>query len=104
MAQVDGGDARRPLPQAGGVDVIFTLCGGHIQNIYDGCQDNDIRIVDVRHEQVAGHAAEGWSRANRRPGVGRRHRRPRRHRLPSRPSPTPTRTAARCSSSAAPRP
>ena len=53
-----------------GVDTIFTLCGGHVQAIYDSCIDEDIRIIDVRHEQVAGHAAEGWSRATRRCGVG----------------------------------
>ncbi len=70
MAQVDGGELVARFLKQEQVDVIFTLCGGHIQNIYAGCQDNGIRIVDVRHEQVAGHAAEGWSRANRRPGVG----------------------------------
>ena len=45
-----------------GVDTIFTLCGGHIIDTYDGCIDNDIRIVDVRHEQVAAHAADGYAR------------------------------------------
>ena len=45
-----------------GIDTIFTLCGGHIIDIYDGCLDNDIRIVDVRHEQVAAHAADGYAR------------------------------------------
>jgi acetolactate synthase-1/2/3 large subunit len=70
MAQVDGGTLVARFLKQEKVDVIFTLCGGHIQNIYAGCQDNDIRIIDVRHEQVTGHAAEGWSRVNRRPGVG----------------------------------
>ena len=45
-----------------GVDTIFTLCGGHVIDIYDGCLDEDIRIVDVRHEQVAAHAADGYAR------------------------------------------
>ena len=45
-----------------GVDTIFTLCGGHIIDIYDGCFDEGIRIIDVRHEQVAAHAADGYSR------------------------------------------
>lgn len=45
-----------------GVDTIFTLCGGHIIDIYDGCQDEGIRIIDVRHEQVAAHAADGYAR------------------------------------------
>ena len=45
-----------------GVDTIFTLCGGHIIDIYDGCLDEGIRIVDVRHEQTAAHAADGYAR------------------------------------------
>jgi acetolactate synthase-1/2/3 large subunit len=44
------------------VDTIFTLCGGHIIDVYDGCVDEGIRIVDVRHEQVAAHAAGGYAR------------------------------------------
>lgn len=45
-----------------GVEVIWTLCGGHIVDIYDGCLDEGIKIIDVRHEQVAAHAADGYSR------------------------------------------
>src|ERR1700739_153465 len=45
-----------------GVDTIFTLCGGHIIDIYDGCIDEGIRIIDVRPEQVAAHAADGYAR------------------------------------------
>ena len=45
-----------------GVDTVFTLCGGHIIDIYDGCLDEGIRIVDVRHEQTAAHAADGYAR------------------------------------------
>lgn len=52
-----------------GVSHVFTLCGGHIQHIYDGCLDRGIRVVDFRHEQAAGHAAEGWARATGKPGV-----------------------------------
>lgn len=44
------------------MDTVFTLCGGHIIDIYDGCLDEGIRIVDVRHEQVAAHAADGYAR------------------------------------------
>lgn len=51
-----------------GVDTIFTLCGGHIIDIYDGCIDEGIRIIDVRHEQVAAHAADGYSRQTGRLG------------------------------------
>ncbi len=51
-----------------GVDTIFTLCGGHIIDIYDGCIDESIRIIDVRHEQVAAHAADGYARQTGRLG------------------------------------
>jgi acetolactate synthase-1/2/3 large subunit len=51
-----------------GVDVIFTLCGGHIIDIYDGCLDEGIKIIDVRHEQVAAHAADGYARMTGKPG------------------------------------
>lgn len=47
-----------------GVECIFTLSGGHIMPIYDGCIEQDIRIVDVRHEQATTHAADAWSRLN----------------------------------------
>ncbi|MFO0751193.1 MAG: thiamine pyrophosphate-binding protein [Myxococcota bacterium] len=52
-----------------GIDTIFTLCGGHIAAIYDGCLDEGIRVVDTRHEQTAGHAADGWARLTGKPGV-----------------------------------
>ena len=51
-----------------GVDTVFTLCGGHIIDIYDGCLDAGIRIVDVRHEQTAAHAADGYARQTGRLG------------------------------------
>ena len=69
MALVDGGDLVVRAIKQEGVDTIFTLCGGHVQAIYDSCLDENVRVIDVRHEQVAGHAAEGWSRATRRCGV-----------------------------------
>ncbi len=52
-----------------GTEVVFTLCGGHVMSIYDGCLDEGIRVVDVRHEQTAVFAADGWSRLKGRPGV-----------------------------------
>ncbi len=52
-----------------GVDVVFTLCGGHVMSIYDGCLDEGIRVVDVRHEQTAAFAADAWSRLTGRAGV-----------------------------------
>ncbi|HEX2069838.1 MAG TPA: thiamine pyrophosphate-binding protein, partial [Actinomycetota bacterium] len=52
-----------------GVQHLFTLSGGHIAAIYDGCVDEGIRIVDFRHEQAAAHAADGWARVTLNPGV-----------------------------------
>ena len=52
-----------------GVEVLFTLSGGHLFSLYDGCVKGDVRIVDTRHEQTATFAAEGWAKVTRRPGV-----------------------------------
>jgi acetolactate synthase I/II/III large subunit len=65
---VSGGHLVARALKAEGVDTIFTLCGGHIIDIYDGCLDEGIRIVDVRHEQVAAHAADGYARQTGRLG------------------------------------
>jgi thiamine pyrophosphate-dependent acetolactate synthase large subunit-like protein len=61
-AVVSGGHLVAKALKNEGVDTIFTLCGGHIIDIYDGCIDEGIRIIDVRHEQVAAHAADGYAR------------------------------------------
>ena len=55
--------------KAEGVEAIFTLCGGYIIDIYDGCLDEGIKIIDVRHEQAAAHAADAWTRGTGKPGV-----------------------------------
>jgi thiamine pyrophosphate-dependent acetolactate synthase large subunit-like protein len=52
-----------------GVTHLFTLSGGHLFSIYDGCRAEGIEIVDVRHEQTAVFAAEGFAKATRRLGV-----------------------------------
>ncbi|MET9297146.1 thiamine pyrophosphate-binding protein [Streptomyces sp. NPDC003077] len=65
---VSGGHLVAKALKAEGVDVIYTLCGGHIIDIYDGCVDEGIKVVDVRHEQVAAHAADGYARITGRPG------------------------------------
>lgn len=55
--------------KASGVDTVFTLSGGHLFSVYDGCRDEGIRLIDTRHEQTATFAAEGWSKVTRLPGV-----------------------------------
>ncbi len=52
-----------------GVTKLFTLSGGHLFSIYDGCKDEGIDVVDTRHEQAATFAAEGWAKATRTVGV-----------------------------------
>ena len=56
--------AGRKALKAAGVECVFTLSGGHVMGIYDGCIDEGIRVVDVRHEQAAAHAADAWARLN----------------------------------------
>jgi acetolactate synthase-1/2/3 large subunit len=67
--KISGGHLVAKALKAEGVEVIFTLCGGHIIDIYDGCIDEGIKIIDVRHEQVAAHAADGYARITGKPGV-----------------------------------
>jgi acetolactate synthase-1/2/3 large subunit len=55
--------------KAHGVSKLFTLSGGHLFSIYDGCREEGIDIVDVRHESTAAFAAEGWAKVTREPGA-----------------------------------
>jgi thiamine pyrophosphate-dependent acetolactate synthase large subunit-like protein len=55
--------------KAHGVSCLFTLSGGHLFSIYDGCRSEGIEIVDVRHESTAAFAAEGWAKVTREPGA-----------------------------------
>jgi acetolactate synthase-1/2/3 large subunit len=64
MSPVHGGILAARALKAAGVECIFTLCGGHIMPLYAGCKEQGIRIIDVRHEQAAVHAADAWARCN----------------------------------------
>ena len=57
-----GGQLAARALKAAGVECVFTLSGGHVMGIYDGCLDEGIEVVDVRHEQAAVHAADAWAR------------------------------------------
>ena len=52
-----------------GVNHLFTLCGGHILPIYDGCLTEGIQVVDMRHEQACAHAGDAYARLTRNIGV-----------------------------------
>ena len=67
--QLHGGRLIAQRLRAHGVSKLFTLSGGHLFSIYDGCRAEGIDIVDVRHEQTAAFAAEGWAKVTRSVGV-----------------------------------
>ncbi len=72
MAQqhdMNGGQALMKALELEGVDVIFGLPGGAILPVYDPLIESSIRHILVRHEQGAGHMAEGYAHATGRPGV-----------------------------------
>jgi thiamine pyrophosphate-dependent acetolactate synthase large subunit-like protein len=67
--QIHGGRMIAARLRGHGVTKLFTLSGGHLFSIYDGCRAEGIEIVDVRHEQAAAFAAEGWAKVTRTVGV-----------------------------------
>src|ERR1700726_1234234 len=69
MTTFHGGRLVARRLKAHGVSKLFTLSGGHLFSIYDGCREEGIDIVDVRHEQSAAFAAEGWAKVTRTLGV-----------------------------------
>ncbi len=69
MADLTGGRLVARVLAEAGVHHVFTLCGGHILPIYDGCLDEGIRVVDMRHEQAAAHAGDAYARLTRHLGV-----------------------------------
>ncbi|MGY6499336.1 MAG: acetolactate synthase large subunit [Acidimicrobiales bacterium] len=66
---MNGGQALIKSLEMEGVEVIFGLPGGAILPVYDPIIDSPIRHILVRHEQGAGHMAEGYAHATGRPGV-----------------------------------
>jgi acetolactate synthase I/II/III large subunit len=69
MGFVNGGELIARSLKTQGVSTIYTLCGGHIAPIYEGCANNGIHILDFRHEQAAAHAADAHARLTRNIGV-----------------------------------
>jgi acetolactate synthase-1/2/3 large subunit len=64
-----GGELIARALKAQGVNTLYTLCGGHILPIYEGCLNNQISVLDFRHEQAAAHAADAYARLTRNIGV-----------------------------------
>jgi acetolactate synthase-1/2/3 large subunit len=67
--KLHGGRLIAQVLRAHGVHRLFTLSGGHLFSIYDGCRAEGIELIDVRHEQTAAFAAEGWAKVTRSLGV-----------------------------------
>src|SRR5213593_3053979 len=69
MADLTGGQLVARTLRGAGVRHVFTLCGGHILPIFDGCLSEGVGIIDVRHEQAAAHAGDAYARLTRGVGV-----------------------------------
>ncbi len=69
MARIDGGEMLVRVLEQHGVHEVFTLHGGHLDAIYQAAAGRQLRWIDTRHEQAAGHAADGWARTTGRVGV-----------------------------------
>ncbi len=69
MQFTHGGELVARALAAQGVDTLYTLCGGHIAPVYEGCLNNNIAVIDFRHEQAAGHAADAYARLTRNIGA-----------------------------------
>jgi thiamine pyrophosphate-dependent acetolactate synthase large subunit-like protein len=70
MPEIYGGQiVAKYIKEVEGIDTIYSLSGGHIAPIFDGCLDYDVRNIDVRHEQAAVMAAHAWSIYTGKPGV-----------------------------------
>ncbi|MFO7280886.1 MAG: biosynthetic-type acetolactate synthase large subunit, partial [Thermoanaerobacterales bacterium] len=67
--KIDGGRALIKALEMEGVETIFGLPGGAILPVYDPIIDSPIRHILVRHEQGAGHMAEGFAHVTGKPGV-----------------------------------
>ena len=69
MSKITAARAFIRVLKAEGVDTIFMLTGGHILGLMDAAVQEGIRLVDVRHEEAAAHAADAYGRLTGRPGV-----------------------------------
>ncbi|OBF30117.1 thiamine pyrophosphate-binding protein [Mycobacterium sp. ACS4331] len=66
---VNGGELLARALNAAGVTDVFALHGGHLDSFWAACADNDLRLIDTRHEAAAGNAADGYARTTGRLGV-----------------------------------
>ncbi len=67
--RINGGQLLARTLERAGITTIFTLHGGHLDALYQAAFDHGLRLIDTRHEQAAGHAADGWARTTGQTGV-----------------------------------
>ena len=69
MAQRNGGELLIQMLERAGIGQFFTLHGGHLDSVFMAAQERGFCMTDMRHEQAAVQAADGWARTTGRPGV-----------------------------------
>ena len=69
MAILEGGQIIAKALKNEGVEYLFTLCGGTIESIYEGCLDENIQIIDTRVDQSATMMADAYARVTGKVGV-----------------------------------
>ncbi len=69
MGQMNGGEILVEMLERAGIRQFFTLHGGHLDSVFMAAQERGFCMTDMRHEQAAVHAADGWARATGQPGI-----------------------------------
>jgi len=69
VGRMQGGHILAKAMALKGITKVFSLCGGFLNPIYDGCLDCGIEIIGARHEMEAGFMANAWARLHREPAV-----------------------------------
>ena len=69
MGQRNGGELLIQMLERAGIRQFFTLHGGHLDSVFMAAQEHGFCMTDMRHEQAAVQAADGWARTTGQPGV-----------------------------------
>jgi len=69
MGDRNGGELLIQMLERAGISQFFTLHGGHLDSIFMAAKKQGFRMTDMRHEQAAVQAADGWARTTGKPGI-----------------------------------
>ena len=89
MEKISGGQLTAEALIQQGVEIIFTLSGGHITPIYQYLEHSPIKLFDTRHEQSCGFYGRGLGPNDPKTGYGHGHGRTGFYQFPDRLWPTP---------------